>query len=210
MKVLVDNLTNKIRGTFEEPLDFSVSGHYVIDIPSTITVEPSTQVVGDLVTSKINAFRALHPTLGYSFYDEFLDTSKVDAASSTGVVVGPNKRTAILPGGTLYTTVFTPAIGVGKVFLHYTGAYMHRDVGAAPYPPASRMLYNYQTGAGGFVNFSTADLTVNIVNGSTLAYSSTPTPDAEYVVGTPATFRLQFQNVSPVPIHMADWLLLYG
>ena len=209
MKVLVDSVANLVRGTYKEPLTFSISGHYVIDIPAAISVEAFTPNPADLVAAKLAAFSAAHPLLPNFFVDEMLDVSQVDLSMSSRIVAGPLKRTAILPGGTLFTNPLTPAVGVGKVFLHYSSFSVYRDVGGPPTPGASRMLYNYDPSLANFVTSSTADLTVSVTN-SLGAVSSTPPPDAEYVVGVPSPFRLSFTNTTSRVLHLSDWLFLYG
>ena len=208
MKVLVDSSAGTIRGTFSEPLNFSISGHYIVDVPAAVNVEASSQSVSDLVSAKLGAFRTLHPLLVNSFSDEFLDAAKVDSSMSTRIVTGINKRTAILPGGVLFTIPMTPIVGVTKVFLHYAGFSVYRDVGVPPSPPASKVLYNYDSAVGGFVD-STSSIIASITDGAG-TLSSTPPPDTEYAVGAPSPFRLSFTNTTSKVMHMSDWVLLYG
>lgn len=209
MKVLVDTATSKIRGTYEEPLEFSISGHYVIDIPSSIEVKTKTDVVSDLVTAKNSAFISSHPLCQNIFNDEYITTSLIDTTLSSRVFIGINKRTVILPGGVLFTTSLTPLVSVSRVFLHYSGFSIYRDAGIAPTPSVARMLYNFDPLILDFNPIVSGDITASVTN-SAGVFSYTPTPDIEYVSAAPSPFRLSFTNNSTRPIHMSDWVFLYG
>lgn len=218
MKALVDTPTNLIRGMFVEPLSFSTSGHYVIDVPSQISIKPVTNVVADLLTLKTAAWKAV-AGLANSISDELLAVPDVDVATAnittSRVIVGPYKRTTILPGGVLVTNILATGGGT-QLFLHYNGNLLTRqDVDSTnpinpSYPPA-RVLHDYNPLTAAFSPFTPSTLTVSLVNPNTpFALITTPTPDTKVTVAVPASFRLSFTNTSSLPYHLSDWILLYG
>jgi hypothetical protein len=211
MKFLIDSASDLVHGTYPHPLDFSVSGRYIIDVPSE-AVSASTQSVSDLTDAKVNSIKAAHPALPNHFNDELLAVPNVDQAQSTRFSVGPNKRTTILPGGRITTNVLIIPSPFTKVFAHFYGFLLSSVPGpvtATPAPP--RLLYNH-TGLA-FVEFDPTLFTVELRD-STNAFTWTALPQDTEVVfsqATPFNFRLRFTNVSPdTTYHLSDWVLLWG
>jgi hypothetical protein len=216
LKALVDSAAGLIRGTYTEPLQFSISGHYIIDIPAATTVLPPDNVVADLIAAKIAAFEGISG-LATNVSDELLATPNVDSVNSTGVIVGPNKHTVILPGGTLLTNPIAAIPGTYTVYLHYYGFILYRAAvdpssPASPTPGPSKMLYNYDPLVPGFVPFQTSTFTVSIAQTLTpFTNISTPLPDTRVpTIAIPASFRMKFVNTSTEAFHLSDWILLYG
>jgi hypothetical protein len=152
MKVLVDSLTNKITGVFNEPLNFDISGHYVIDVSPLISsvVPGSDNSVPDLITAKNTAWTAYAETFA-SFAaiigtpttasDEligsvgsiYMDPNVgLAAGGSSGVEVGtvgtspPNKRVVVRPGGTILTNPISITGSPTRFFFHYSGFSLYR------------------------------------------------------------------------------------
>lgn len=213
MKVLADSSSSEIRGGFTFPLDSSIAGHYIIDVPDVLNVTPSTMIVSDLITAKLNAFKSLHPTLTTSFQDEFLTTSQIDTSLSVRISTGVNKRTSILPGGSLMTTQLVTAGAISKIFLHYYmfNLYSHTSAPGDVTPGPNRLLYNYDSGTSQYVDFLPANVTVDVMDSIGTSVLITPTPDTEvtYVSGGVLTFRLRFTNISATKVYFpSDWIFL--
>jgi hypothetical protein len=223
MKVLIDPATNTIHGVYEEPLLFDISGHYVIDIPPQIgTVSPNTDnSISDLITQKSNAWAVFFTSQNIPFpnviSDELISSPNVDSVNSSGIELGPNKRTVIYPGGTLLTNPISIAAGAHQTCLHYGGFSLFRspvDVQNPTSPtPISKLLYGYNPSTSSFENFDNATFSVSVCQSTgPFADIATPTPDSAVPTNItyPATFRLKFINNSTIPYHVSDWYLIYG
>lgn len=211
MKFLVDPSGDLVRGAYNAPLDFSVSGRYVIDVQDGIEVRASTSSVVDLIASKVAAIKLEHPTLTEHLNDEFLTTSQVDVAASSRIMVGPSKRTVILPGGRLVTTALVIPTAFTKVMAHWYGFRLYSHPGsvtATPSPP--RLLYNHD--GTNFVTFDPTSFLVELRNSTNTSTHVTLSQDVEttFSQATPFTFRLRFTNNAAFPLHLSDWTLLYG
>lgn len=211
-KFLVGTQDGKVRGTHEAPLNFSISGRYVIDVPPGLAVKAQTDSVADLVTAKLDAIRAEHPSFSGTVFDELLATPNVDPAQSTRYAVGPNKRTKILPGGSIVTNPIPFAAPITRVYIAWYGFLLHSDPGpssATPGPP--RLLYNYNPLLPAFEDFDPSVFGVAIrdsTNTSTLL-SAVSGAEQNFVFG-PGSVRLRFTNLSPdLTYHLSDWVLLY-
>jgi hypothetical protein len=196
MKVLVDSLTNKITGVFNEPLDFDISGHYVIDISTLIAsvVPGSDNSVPDLITAKNTAWTAYAQSFATfpagtptTVSDELIGSvgsiymdSNVSLATggSTGVEVGtvgtspPNKRVVVRPGGTILTNPISISGTPTRFFFHYTGFTLYRAAvdpanPTNPTPGPSKMLYDYDPTAPGFKSFQNSIFTVAVCQPTT-------------------------------------------
>jgi hypothetical protein len=221
MKALIDPQTNTIHGIYQEPLNFDISGHYVIDIPQLINgVVPSDDSsVSDLIGAKNGAWLTFSGIAnGLVIYDELLAVPNVNSSGiSNGITFAPNKRTVIQPGGSLYTHAINITSGVYTIFLHYSGFVLYRSLVnmATPTSPTqgpSQMLYGYNPDSSEFELFSNDTFTVTIV-GVNSPYSeiSTPVPDGNYPgQSLPSSFRLKFVNNAPIAYHLSDWILIYG
>ena len=154
MKVLVDSLTNTITGVFNEPLNFDISGHYVIDIPASIAsvVPGSDNSVANLITAK-DAQWLVFTAAGFTspptlISDELLGTpgtTYVDVSNTTinnmvsngippccessgasALTSPPTKRVLIRPGGAVLTNVISVASSTYNVFFHFAGFSLYR------------------------------------------------------------------------------------
>jgi hypothetical protein len=219
MKVLIDTQTDEIRGRYEEPLDFSISGRYVIDIPEGFGINSETNVLSTLVQNKIDTFIRLHPTLPNYFYDEFLTipAPNIDTTNSTRYFTGPNKRTVILPGGEIITNTLTTAGGFNTTFIHLYGFILYVEPGSssATHPSPSRLLYNHNGSS--FITFNPNDFTIEYHDlpynpPASLLYS--PSPDAEetgWIEPGAKSFVIRFRNDHPNQIYyLSDWVFLYS
>lgn len=214
MKFLVDSATNLVRGTYEAPLNFSISGKYIIDVPDSIQVVASTTSSSDLITAKLNKLGVLSGIPSNNqIFDEFLDTSKIDTAppgtASTRFLVGPGKRTAIFPGGNLVTPSFSLTSGSAKVYFHYYAFLLSHGSQTGSEP--GKMLYNY-VDPSGFTDFVPSNFLVEIRNSGNTATLLTVTPDVTvpqvFAPGTNVRFR--FTNLDTKTWHMSDWCFIYG
>lgn len=212
-KFLVGTQDGKIRGTHEAPLDFSISGRYVINVPPGLAVRAQTDVVTDLVNAKLDAIRAEHPTFTGTVYDELLGTPNVDPAQSTLYAVGPNKRTKIFPGGSVVTNQIPFAGPIARVYVNWYGFILYSDPGpSSPTPEPPRLLYNYNPLTSSFEEFDPTVFSVTIrdsTNSSTLL-SVAANSEQNFSFG-PGSIRLRFTNSSPdTTFHLSDWVLLYA
>jgi len=217
-KLLVDTQTNKIRGYYEEPLDFSISGRYVLDIPNGIY--PETDVVADAITDKLGIYGSYHPNLVNILNDELLDplaANAIDPTISSGYFLGPNKRTEVLPAGYVYTNPMVLAVAppVVGVLIHFHGFTLYSDPGAVvSHPAPSRLLYNYNPSTSFFDFDPDASFLVEIVDAAA-PYTSRHTFTHADAIDTPAPgitspIRLKFTNIGAVRYHLSDWILMYG
>lgn len=214
MKYLIDKTTNEVRGRYQPPLDFSISGKYIIDISNDLAVEIPTNLVTDLINSKIASYLSNHPSLPYYFNDELIVVPNIDPLYSVGYLVGPSKRTAILPGGHVSTNIITFINPVSDIFLHYYGFVIHSHPGPiTTTPEPNRLLYNYDSILSNFIEFDPSWLTVEIIDTLDTMVYMTPTPDMEVnfiPMFPPFNFRLKFTNVDTKIIYLSDWMLMFG
>ncbi len=211
-KVLVDTQTNKIRGTYAPPLNFSVSGRYVIDVPDFLNVEPTTDVVSDLVTAKANAFLSSQGMVG-SLSDELLGSPNVDSAQSSRFGVGPNKRTFLLGGGQIVTNVLTIGPAITQLYSHWYSFLLSLapSISIAT-PPPPQLLYNWDLNTGKFVEFDPTIFTVEVRDTTNTVTLATLSPDAKtlFAAGPGLNFRLRFTNNDLNHIrYLSDWVILY-
>lgn len=212
-KFLVGSLDGKVRSTHEAPLNFSISGKFVVDSPPGLPVRADTDSLTDLVNAKVAAFKAAHPSLQNAHYDELLAVPNVDAAASSRFGTGPDKRTVILPGGSVVTNPLAIAAPTTSVFVHWYGFTLYSEPGAlSAQPPPSRLLYNFNPVLSDFEEFSPSTFTVAIRDSANTTTLLTPVPDAEQAFAFgPGSIRLRFTNSSADRIfHLSDWILLYN
>ena len=215
-KFLVSLSDDRIRSTHDFPMDFSVAGHYVMDVPTGLQVKAQTDVVADLVTAKITAFKGLHPSLQNALYDEFLATPDVDPAESSRYTLGPYKRTILFPaGGQIVTSPLAIGIATSTVFAHWQGFTLYVDPAAYPAagaPPPDRILYNYNPVAVAFQEFSPATFTVEIRDSTNTSTLATLTPDVEQAFSFgPGNVRIRITNNDlDRHYHVSDWVVLFG
>jgi hypothetical protein len=213
-KILVDTQTNEIRGYFKEPVDFSISGRYILDVPNG--TYPATNVVADIIASKIYGICILHPLLPNYFNDELLATPNVDPSISSGFILGPNKRTEVLPSGYVYTNPLTLVMSPTTALIHVYGFTIYSDPGAVvSHPAPNRLLYNYDPLTSSFFEFDPITVfQVDIVHSVTLAPSySFLNYNAEEFITLPSSaplIRLKFTNIGTTRYHLSDWMFMYG
>lgn len=216
MKVLVDIQSwpqpGKVRGAYNPPLNFSVSGKYVINVPPEAgSIDIDTASPAQIITNKTNALMALHPLMSQSLGDEFLTTSLIDATSLTvGTICAPNKGVVIFPGGVLTTSIRTITVSpLTRVSVTYYGFRLGRELpldnGPAP------VLYNWDGLS--FIDFGPGIFDVDIMDsiGTTVLVPNLESGvEYPYVVATPINVRLRFTNMSADPWYLSDYLLMAG
>lgn len=214
MKALVDKSTGTIVGSYAQPLDFSISGKIVIDIPDSFGIAPSTNVVSALIADKVAAFEDLHPSLTESHYDELFTTAMIDATLSSRVIIGPDKRSAIMPAGWLMTNPIAIA-GPGvktTVCVHWSGHTTCLEYQSAAKSPPNRVLLDYDPGLPGFSNFDPMNFGTYLMDSTGAVTLAGPfTVDYETTVAplvTPLSVRLKFVNVGTRTAHLSDWILM--
>jgi len=230
-KFLIGTLDGKVRSAHNPPLDFSISGRYVVDVPEDLSVEAKTDSLPELIHEKLTGIQnrpAVRQVpsgsqLTYSLSDELLAVPNVDASLSTRCITGPNKRCAIMSGGALWTNPLLVTTTTSYVYFHWYGFRLFLDQG--PQPPDSvparpdppRVLYNYDPVAESFVEFNPGDVTVEVWSvGAGPSY----TPVAKVLTASyeivqalslaSGNVRLKFVNNSPVTVWLSDWLFLYN
>lgn len=208
---LVDKATNLIKSTHQFPLKFSISGKYVINVPGNVSTFAFTDSVSDILSQKLQGFKSLHETLTNSFTDELITSPNVDSAQSTKFTLGTQKRTAILPGGTLVTNGLVFGSPLTTIFSHWYGFTLHSRPHASLTPRPNEVLVNYDPGLDEFVELDKSIITAEIRNSINSATLATLTIDEEQTVSLPAsTYRLRFTNTSSTQIvYLSDWLILY-
>jgi hypothetical protein len=180
MKFLVNRSDNSVRSAHAEPVRFSVSGRYLIDVPDGITVKAKTGILQDLIDEKLRAFRdqlASTINLTYTIYDELI--SPADYLISPGIDLtrcmfysfGPEKRVEIFPNGYVVTNTITIPVDTSAFFIHWYGFTLYSNPGdPSPIPQPPQFLYNYDSDISDFVAFNPSNFEVFV-----LGYESTVT-----------------------------------
>lgn len=217
MKVLVDIQSwpqpGKVRGAYNPPLNFSVSGKYVINVPPEAgSIDVDTASPTQIITNKTNALMALHPLMSQSIGDEFLTTSLIDTSSLTvGTICAPNKGVVVFPGGVLTTSIRTITVpSLTRVSVVYYGFRLGRELpldnGPAP------VLYNWDGSS--FIDFGPGIFDVDIMDSSGLGAPLIPNLESgveyPYAVATPLGVRLRFTNLTTDFWYLSDYLLMAG
>lgn len=207
MKFLVEEATSLVKGGYEPPLPFSISGHFVVDVDSALQVVPPSNALNDLVSAKVAAYQAVHPLLNLSVYDELLDTSKVELTGtlSTRYLAGDGKRTAMLPNGRVTTTSLTvPGGTFSRYFLHFSLFTISRpSTSSAVRPGPVQVLYNAN------LSPDPSLVRVDLLNTAGTLVQSNLRIDGEDLLSVSGGFRLQFTNLSSTQtLYLSDWLLL--
>ena len=214
-KFLVDAFTGKVKGTYQFPMDFSVSGHYVIDAPTSLNIRAQSDSAVALETAKLDAFKALHPSLASHFNDEFITSPNVDVAESSRYALGADKRTILFPnGGEIVTGLLAVGAPIVTVFAHWHAFTLTPEPAAYPAvgaPPPDRLLYNFNTGIATFEEFIPSTFTVQIRDSTNTSTLLTLLPDQEQAFAfAPGSFRIRVINNDPSRLYyMSDWLLLH-
>ncbi len=230
-KFLIGTLDGKVRSAHNPPLDFSISGRFVVDVPQDLAVVAKTDSLPELLHEKVVGIQnrpAVRQVpsgsqLVNALSDELLAIPNIDASLSSRSVTGPNKRCAMMQGGVLWTNPLPVSTTTSYVYFHWYGFRLFLDQG--PQPPAAvparpdppRVLYNYDPVAESFVEFNPGDITVEVwsVGAGPGFAPSAKLLTANYEVlqafaFSPGSYRLKFINNSPVTVWLSDWLFLYN
>lgn len=216
MKYLVEDTSNEVRAGLRFPINSSIAGHFVIDVPDGLGISPSTSTASDLISMKQLAVKAVHPTLTGSLFEEFLDISSVDQdpSLSFNYKIGPNKRTAILPGGQIMTPTMTLVGSSAKVFFSFLLFTLGRRAPsvAANYPGPSDLLYCYDESTSTFSDPGVTPVNVTMMDSSgTSPVAALANNVVATLGGTNTSFRLRFVNTSSIyTFYMQEWSLLWG
>lgn len=207
---LVDKATNIIKSVHQFPMRFSISGRYVINIPTGLQVTPETSSVADLLTKKVNAYLSAHPTMQNVLNDELITAPNVDSSQSSRFMVGDQKRTAMFPGGSIVTNLLNFAAPVSNIFIHWHGYLLSCKPNLATNPGPDDLLHGFNLLTSTFQEFDATVFTVAIRNSTNTATLATLQMDSEQsVVLAPGNYRLRFTNNSLDKIYfLSDWLLL--
>ncbi len=213
-KFLINSSDGKINSTHDFPMNFSISGHYVIDVPTALQIKAQTDSITDLESAKVAAFSGLHSSLPIKFNDELIVNPNIDKLKSLRYASGPDKRSVIFPSGKIITNPLNIPSPVTSVFAHWHGFTLSIDndqTSSIKYP--DRVLYNYNSAVSAFQKFSPSTFTVEIVDPTTLASIMTLKPDIEqsFTFSSAGSIRLRFTNTDlSKTYHLSDWILLLG
>jgi len=212
-KILVDSQTNKIRGTYLAPLNFSISGRYVIDVPDSVGVQASTDSVSDLISAKTTAFIQSQGMVD-GLNDELLTTPNIDSTKSYRYGVGPNKRSLILQQGWITTNILTITPAFTQIFAHWYAFlfFPSTEPTNAPSTPAPPALYNWDTVTSMFTDFDPNIFLAEVRDTTDTSTLFTLSPDVKvpFAGGPNFNFRLRFTNNDPNHIwYLSDWTFLY-
>lgn len=217
-KFLIDSEDDTIRSAHVAPLDFSVSGRYVVDVPQNLEVVAPTNDRDALITEKVEAFKKPQvANLPLDHHDELFASPNIDTALSSDYLIGPNKKTAMLPGGVLMTNPLVIAVTVSFCYVHWYGFTLKTDPGPQPpspvpvQPPPPRLMYNYDPSTDTFVEFNPLDVTVDVMDSAGTGVLLTPSVDALTAFAfSPGSLRLRFTNSSTETMYLSDWIFLYN
>ncbi len=212
-KFLVNLNDGKISSTHDFPMDFSISGHYVIDVPTALQIKAQTDSIVDLETAKVAAFSGLHQSLPIKFNDELITNPNIDKLKSSRYAIGPDKRSVIFPSGQIVTNLLVVPTATTSIFAHWHGFTLSIDnnqTSNIKYP--DRVLYNYNSAVSAFQKFSSSTFTVDIMDSTNTTVLATLTPDVEQsFIFASGSIRLRFTNNDlSKHYHLSDWILLLG
>ena len=213
-KFLVDKLEGTIRSVHDHPMDFSISGRYVIDVATSLQIKPDTDLVGDLLTEKVSRYKAQQPSLIVDVSDELLAAPNIDVTPGTSsrYVFGRNKRVAILPGGHVWTNVIVWPGAPTTIWSHWYGFTLHDDVNVVgpDGPRPSPILYNFNPISSQFEEFVAAKFKVEVYDSTMSTLEATLISDNVQAF-SPSTLsnRLRFENLDPDRTwYLSDWIVL--
>jgi len=213
MKVLVSDAG--VLKSAHEIVDFNISGLHILDIPTYLNVDlPSSATEASTIALRLLKFKIQHFALPNSHYEDFLVSgSQIDIPNSSGIIMGSNKQTSILPAGVLQTTALaTPFPSPTSILMNFIGFYKFTDFGP-PFTIVSspqRLLYNHNGTS--IIPFNPADIEVKYSEdgGATfLPLVGSMGIDTITGVSSPPTIILKFINISSNIVYMMDWTLLY-
>jgi hypothetical protein len=219
MKFLVNKLSGSLEGAYKFPVNFPINGHCVMDVPDAFDITLLSNSQSDLEISKVNAFKAAHPSLPNSLNDELLYNGSVDPLYSSRYTDGPGKSVSMLPNsGVVVTSTQTINTPFTNIFFHFHLFNYHFDEG--PQPPSAydgeqspnSVLYSYNASLSSYQEPSLSDVVVEIIDTTDTLLYLTVTPDVEeaFTQATPFNFKFKFTNLSSRRLWISDWVLLYG
>lgn len=213
-KFLVDKLSGTVRSVHEHPMNFSVSGRYVLDVATSLQIRPDTDVVADVEAEKVARYKAQSPTLPVEFHDELLAVPNIDTTPGVGsrYVYGRNKRVALLPGGHVFTNVIVWPGAPTTIWPHWYGFTLYDDVDEVgpDGPRPSPVLYNYNHILSQFEEFVPGKFKVEVWDSTMVTLEATLSSDAAQVF-SPSTLsnRIRFENIDPDRTwYLSDWIVL--
>lgn len=203
MKVLVDRFTNKITGTYSEPLSFPISGSYVIDLPDSLGIKPENDSVADLLSKKSGAFRRAYPSLdGSRFFNDFAAGFGLAIHGET-FIRAPQTGVCIAPGGFFITEEISVG-GANNMFFHFSTFRLGRSSNGN----STEVMYNHdQNGVFSPPNFLDIYCSVTTSLGSVFVESLQN--DVVVPSTVPPLFNIRFDNSGDHPIFISDWTLLF-
>ena len=211
---LVDASTGLISSTHEFPMEFSISGHSVINIPTDLDVVAETNVLADLLSLKLQAFKNDHVSLSNSITDEYIVAPNVDAANSSSYNLGGFKKTILRPGGVIVTNPIA-VTAITTVFADWYGFQLASEPATPPVsggpPGPDRLLYNYDSGSSNFEEFNPSTFTVELLDAGTLTPLLALTHGVEQALAFgPSSLRVSITNTDPSRSwYISDWTILY-
>lgn len=221
-KFLIGTLDGKVRSAHNPPLNFSISGRYVVDVPQDLSVLAETDSLPQLIYEKVigisNRPSVRAAGLPFVFNDELTTVPNIDETQCTKCFIGRDKRCAMFPGGKLVTNLIPLSVEFANIYFHWYGFLLYSDEG--PQPPSSiparpeppRTLYNYDSESSTFVDFNPDDVLLEMVNSTNTAVLMTASYEVVQQPPSPigpANVRLRFTNQSNRIIYLSDWIFLH-
>lgn len=212
MKYLINKTNNYLQGVRKEPLDFSISGLYAIDIEDKLPIKlPDIPIVTSAIleSNKIDAYHRLLPHLPNHLVGEYNTTiAGIDSAQSNGVSIGTQKTIVIYPGGTLLTNTLAFS-STSLVYSHWYGFLLGIRYSDYINPRPNEILYGYNENTSLFEEFNPTNFLVEIRDSANTMTLLALNPDQEmsFVFGGPS-IRIRITNNSLLPYHLSDWILL--
>jgi hypothetical protein len=124
MKFLVNNVDGTVIGGFKSYTNKPISGHYLVNVDyDDFVFDASVNNVSSLISQKQAKYlsEVSNNVFTGSTYvsDEFISGTPINTTYSTYYTSGPNKRTLLRPGGTLYIgdPLYTFAVNPTQLYL---------------------------------------------------------------------------------------------
>jgi len=212
MKYLINKTNNYVQGVRKEPLDFSISGLYIIDVEDKLPIKlPDTPIVTSsiLESNKIDAYHRLLPHLPNDLVGEYNTTTVgIDSAQSNGISVGIQKTIVIYPGGTFLTNALAFS-STSLIYAHWSGFLLGIRYSDYLNPHPNEILYSYNENTSLFEEFNPLNFLVEIRDAANTMTLLALNPDQEipFIFGGPS-IRIRITNTTLLPYHLSDWILL--
>jgi len=207
---IVRQLDHKVIGFSSKPLNYSVSGLYIVDIDSAIHPLPDLtgNSVSDLLTAKEDAYKAL-TGLTSTYLSEEHTSTKVEQSLSSKYISGFPKKTELLGLGSIVTSSFALGGIATKLYCHWKPATYDIAQGSAFDPSWTR--YNWDAGSSSYINYDPSLFTVelrDLANSVTIFTFTADTLHSGLSVPN-ASYRLRFTNTAAARYTLSDWYLLW-